>query len=529
MSSYFRNEYFYYFLILFASSFLCFINLGGHPIYILDEAKNAEAAREMFVNNNWIVPAFNDELRTDKPVLHYWFMMIAYKIFGVSAFSARFFSAVFGILTIVSTYHFTKKFTNRKLGLITAFVLCSALFFMQEFHLAVPDPYLIFFVSFALFNFYGFYINRRLSNGFFFYISLGLGVLAKGPVAIALPGLIIVLFLIFKKDLKLKSILNLHPALGGVITLAVCAPWYIMVHRATNGAFTEGFFLEHNLNRFGDGMEGHGGLPFITWAFVLLGLLPYSFFIIQGFFHSWKKRKTDDFILFSFLVSVVFILFFSISGTKLPNYPMPSYPFIAILIAIYLNGILDKSIPLKGYKISLWILFVITSLMPVGGYIALAYAEPQLYSVRYSSFLLLILPIGSIMAIIYLWKKKILESIISLGFASMFLTLELFSFIYPKLTAQSPVSLAAEKIDIKGKAMLYKGYDPALLFNFQRTFPFADEKETALKFLQENPDGYIITKEKFFESEWNDVDSEILLKQKALFENYTIVIFKLRN
>lgn len=528
MSSYFRNEYFYYFLILFAGGFLCFINLGGHPVYILDEAKNAEAAREMFIHNNWIVPTFNDELRTDKPVLHYWFMIIAYKIFGVSAFSARFFSAVFGLLTILSTYHFTKKFTTRKLALITTFLLCSAIFFMQEFHLAVPDPYLIFFVSFGLFNFYDFYLNKKLSSGLFFYIALGLGVLAKGPVAIALPGLIVVLFLIFKKDLKLRSILRLHPILGGFITLAICVPWFYLVHKATDGAFTEGFFYEHNLNRFGGGMEGHGGLPFVTWAFVLLGLLPYSFFIIQGFVHSWRRKKTNDFVLFSFLISAVFILFFSISGTKLPNYPMPSYPFIAVLIAVYLNGILDKSIPLKGYKISLWVLIVVTILMPVGGFIALAYAEPQLHSVRFSSLLLLILPVGSIMSMVYLYKKKLLESIISLGFASMFLTLELFSFIYPKITAQSPVSLAIEKVDIKGNAMLYKGYDPAFLFNFQRTFPFSNNKETALKFLRENPDGYIITKEKFFSSEWNDVDSEILLKQKSLFENYTTVIFKLK-
>src|SRR5690606_33466479 len=98
------------------------------------------------------------------------------------------------------------------LGLITAFLLCSAIFFVQEFHLAVPDPYLIFFVSFALFNFYDFYHIRRLSevearnsnlifrknylSWLLFYTSLGLGVLAKGPVAIALPGLIILVFLI---------------------------------------------------------------------------------------------------------------------------------------------------------------------------------------------------------------------------------------------------------------------------------------------------------------------------------------------
>jgi len=372
------------------------------------------------------------------------------------------------------------------------------------------------------------YLGFAMDGIEYFYISMALGVLAKGPVAIALPGLIIVLFLIFKKDFNFKSISGFHPLLGGLLVLMVCFPWYYQVHVETNGAFTEGFFLDHNLNRFSGEMEGHGGLPFVTWAFVLLGLLPFSFFIIQGFIHSWKKRKADDFILFAFLVSSVFILFFSISGTKLPNYPMPSYPFIAVLIAFYLNGILEKTLPQKGYKISLWVLFAITVLMPVVGFIALAYAEPQLYQHRFQSLLLLILPVGTGLALVYLYKGKIVESILSVGVSAMFLTLALFTFIYPRLTAESPVNLAAEKLDTTEKAMFYKGYDPAFLFNFQRTFPLAEDRETAMKFLKENPDVYIITKEKFFESEWNDVDSEILLKQKSLFENYTTVIFRLK-
>ena len=75
-------------------------------IYILDEAKNAECAREMLVSGDYIVPYFNGQLRTDKPPLHYFFMVISYKLFGVSAFSARFFSAVFGALTILISFFF---------------------------------------------------------------------------------------------------------------------------------------------------------------------------------------------------------------------------------------------------------------------------------------------------------------------------------------------------------------------------------------------------------------------------------------
>ncbi len=88
---------------------LLFIRLGATPIYILDEAKNAQCAREMLQKGDWIVPTFNNELRTDKPPLHYFFMMLAYKVFGINEFAARFFSVVMGLLTVFLTYLFTKN------------------------------------------------------------------------------------------------------------------------------------------------------------------------------------------------------------------------------------------------------------------------------------------------------------------------------------------------------------------------------------------------------------------------------------
>src|SRR5690606_6238961 len=156
----------------------------------------------------------------------------------------------FYYITIISTYHITKKFIHKRMSAITVFVLCSAIFFMQEFHLAVPDPYLIFFVTFALFCFYDFYKNQKKSSWLLFYISLGLGVLAKGPVAIALPGLIILIFLLMKKDFNWKTIKKINPFLGGILTLAISVPWFYLVHKATNGSYTEGFFLQHNIQRF---------------------------------------------------------------------------------------------------------------------------------------------------------------------------------------------------------------------------------------------------------------------------------------
>lgn len=89
-----------YFTLWFIAFVLMVSNIWGISIFSLDEAKNASCAREMLERGDLIVPTFNYELRTDKPPLHYYFMMIAYKLFGVNEFSARFFSSLFGSFTV---------------------------------------------------------------------------------------------------------------------------------------------------------------------------------------------------------------------------------------------------------------------------------------------------------------------------------------------------------------------------------------------------------------------------------------------
>lgn len=112
--------------LLIAAAIVLWIGLGSSPIYILDEARNAQAAREMMERNNFIVPTFNGELRSHKPPLHYYFMWAGYQVFGVNAWGARFFSAVMGLITIVLTWYFVKRFSNRNVAWWTAVVLVSS-------------------------------------------------------------------------------------------------------------------------------------------------------------------------------------------------------------------------------------------------------------------------------------------------------------------------------------------------------------------------------------------------------------------
>lgn len=510
---------------VFLLSFLvCICFIFTYPIYILDEAKNSEAAREMLVNGNFIVPYFNEVLRTDKPPLHYFFMALGYKIFGINAFGARFFSAVFGALTLTGTFYYVRKLFTEELAQLTWFVLLSAFFFVQVFHQSVPDPYLIFFVSMAMYLFLDFYKNRNLSALLIAYIFIGLGTLSKGPVAIALPGLTLLIFLWIKKELFNKKLFNYKPLLGILIVLLVAVPWFYAVHKATNGDWTNGFFFKHNLNRFGSKMEGHGGVFIITWLFVVLGLLPFSVYVVQSFIFGFKQRK-NDLLLFAFLVSCVFVTFFSISQTKLPNYTMPSYPFIALLIASFLQEQLKSETGAKQLRLGIIILLILSILLPIIGFIALS-VEKQLIPVRWYSLFIVIVTIGSIIALQFFSQNKIRQSLLVIGFSWIGLSFLLHGFIYPKLFEQNPVSMAQQLLPKGAKLIAYKSFDSAFPINYNQTFQVVDSLEEVKQFFKKNPNGYVMSNNGN-RKELLNLNTEEVLHQKAVFENhYTLIVKK---
>ena len=154
----------YLWVLLGLSIVLLFPGLGKTPLWIYDEVRNAECAREMYERGDWIVPTFNGGLRTLKPPLHYYFMFGGFKIFGITEWGARFFSAVFGLFTILITYFFVKKYATQKQAFITCLVLLASGHFLFEFRMAVPDPYLIFLNTASVFTAYTFFREKKFNG-----------------------------------------------------------------------------------------------------------------------------------------------------------------------------------------------------------------------------------------------------------------------------------------------------------------------------------------------------------------------------
>ncbi len=321
---------------------LCAVNfmfmLGGNTLWDVDEANNAVCAHEMLAAGNWWVPVFNGGLRFDKPILLYWLMMPLFHVFGVHEWTARLPSAVAITALVMVVFYFGRRMADVRTGLIAALLLVSSLHMVVIARAATPDPLLILCVGFALVAFLCFYLeglnNRRLLMAA--YAALGFGVLAKGPVAILLPALVMLVFLLMMG--QREHIGKFRPLTGLCVILLVALPWYITVGVLTDGVWLKGFLLHHNIDRFMEPLQGHHGFPgFYILAF-LIGWFPWSGLLTATtIFGPWRMAalRKDPTRLFLLCWIGVFLVFFTLASTQLPNYTLPAFPAAALLMAFW--------------------------------------------------------------------------------------------------------------------------------------------------------------------------------------------------
>jgi 4-amino-4-deoxy-L-arabinose transferase-like glycosyltransferase len=506
-------------ILIFFGSFLYYSSGTRAPMFFYDEERNSGCAREMAERADFVVPTFNYQLRSDKPVLHYYFMMFSYSIFGVNEFASRFFSVFFGALTILITFLFIRKYLNVKIAVYSILIMLASLNFSLEFHLAVPDPYLIFFLTLSHFTFYDFFKSGKLSSLFLMYLSIGAAILAKGPVALGLFGLNAILFLIIKKEFKWQSIRNFRLLTGSVIVMLIVLPWFIKVGLATDWQWQKEFFLEQNLGRLAGKMEGHGGFFGLIILYVFLAFIPFAFFLVQSFRYALKNYKENDLILFSLIISFVIVLFFTISATKLPNYPMPAYPFIAFIAAYFFAS---AKIPLL--KTLLIFTLLISVLIPVMAYAA-TQIIPEISFLSYHCLIFIILPLGAISALWYWIKEKNQEKVLLILSSSWVITsLIVFIWIFPVLSKQDPVQQVLPQLNATRPIAFYRRFNSAFPFYLKKPLQKLITPDQVKDFFLKNPDGYLISVKKY-EAELNALPLKQIFEKKDLFESPVTTVY----
>lgn len=323
-------------------AFLFFFGLGSFGLVGPDEPRYAQVAREMLARHEFTTPILYGQPWLEKPVLYYWRAMFAFELFGVKDWVARLPSATFATAMVAILYFHMRRFragAQLNAALITASaaaVLGFARGASTDIQLAAP---------FAI-GMLGWIAWHDTGKKFWlvdFYFFMAIGTLAKGPVAPALAGMVVVVFAAARRDWRL--VLRTLWIPGIVLYCVVVLPWYISVY-LDNPDFFRVFIVEHNLERYSSNMFHHPQ-PFWYYLPVLvLGLAPWTVLAGAAFVDAlrrWRARMIqpgeaeNNFLVFLTVWAVVPILFFSFSGAKLPGYILPSMPAWTLLTADYLH------------------------------------------------------------------------------------------------------------------------------------------------------------------------------------------------
>jgi 4-amino-4-deoxy-L-arabinose transferase-like glycosyltransferase len=316
-------------LLVLLAAVLYFFKLGSFSLYNGIETIYGEFTKNILQMNDWLTLHYNGQVIFDKPPLYYWLAALLAKLIGLNEWAMRFWAALSGVLTVLTTYHLGRKLYNERTGLLAGLIVMTAFQFLVQSRIAELDIVLTLLLTLSLYLWYRWYADGDRTAGLLAYLPLAFGLLIKGILAVALPGCTVILFLLFKRELPKLKEMRIVP--GALLITVIGLPWYIaeyLIHGPVFIDFALGFLF---LARFQGVVAGHTGPWYYYFPALLIGFAPWSHFLPLALWQAWQERRHDpELLALCFILPALIV--FSIAKTKIPNYVLPLYPFLAIMV-----------------------------------------------------------------------------------------------------------------------------------------------------------------------------------------------------
>jgi 4-amino-4-deoxy-L-arabinose transferase-like glycosyltransferase len=318
-----------------------FINIGGYPLFDADEGRNGEVGREMAATKDYVMPRIDGMPYLDKPIVYFAAEAAAMELLGPTELAARLPAYLFTLLTALLVFWFAKRVWSKESAYIAAIAFLSMPLTLAFARTVIFDSALTFFIVGAII---AFYCERPTLA----WASIAFGVLTKGPVAIAVPLLVMIPYAI-----KRKSFRKLWSWGALVAFVVIIAPWVWAVSRVVPD-FLHYVLVTETAQRLATKALKRTGPPWYFIPYLIGGALPWSILACFGwrraphpaFGHPLPEGEgideapgegRDGTTLLLALWIVIPFLFFSISQSKRPQYILPVMPAIALAIANFWN------------------------------------------------------------------------------------------------------------------------------------------------------------------------------------------------
>ncbi|MDZ4791580.1 MAG: glycosyltransferase family 39 protein [Hyphomicrobiales bacterium] len=337
------------------------------PVTDRDEARFAQATKQMLETGDFIDIRFQDVPRYKKPVGIHWLQSLSVAAFGNEArnniWAYRIPSLIAMIAAALLTWWAARPIFGRETALLAAILLASAITVSFEARIAKSDAVLFALIILAQGAFARIFLlykkrSEMVGVAATFWVAMGAAILVKGPVAPAVLALTGAALAIMHPDRRWLR--NLHAAWGVPMMLAITLPWFIAIGVISEGAFFTGSAGKDFAGKLVSGAEAHGAPPGFYLITFWWSFWPGALIVTGGAaLWLWRRRVNRRALwLLSSIIPYWFII--ELVPTKLPHYALPVYPAIAMAAAWALREGLAQ-IPSRTYKqgAALW-LFVVT-------------------------------------------------------------------------------------------------------------------------------------------------------------------------
>ncbi len=319
-------------------------SLGLYPLTDTTEARYGEIGRKMLATANWLTPQWEVGVPFwGKPPLSFWASAASMAVFGVGAFAARLATLVFALLTAALFWRWPHDPAPRRTAsMAAALVLLSSVLGFLIAGAVATDVFMVFGMTLSMVAFWNALHDRRALDRWGFFVGLGVGLLAKGPVALVMTGLALGLWLAWTR--RWGDAWRALPWLRGLaLTLALTLPWYLAAEMATPG-YLRYFIIGEHWQRFtqpgwtgdlyGGGHERPRGS---IWLYALGAAMPWTIVALvlwwRGRAVSATARRPSPDPQMPYLLCWVLapLLLFTPARNILEAYALPALPAFALI------------------------------------------------------------------------------------------------------------------------------------------------------------------------------------------------------